>query len=1141
MGVLERIKQLVSGHKEGKLFGLQLNDDVVSFYLPKQNFDRISEQAELTQLQYAMLKMLAEQGQAEPLPNGFDVPIEVVCALDDVSRETLKLPPRYQGTINANIKGSTRSDSFSVQLKVSSPSGSLTQNFVIDGPFIKFGEQALFLLGRHELSVFIAQAKFKQEGASQGAKLLYVHAIQQAGAKSNECRYELGHFDQIQITVPDKVTVSVAQQADGSLLLTPSMGQNASPDDMNRVMGQVLADNAGSIRVGNEIVLLDEERLDATLEVLSNRVVSPKDAQDFLRHPAKYLDASLVDLDLGFSARMHGATGYVQAYFGDTDESGVNWFGYSEKGQTIELFTASDRFLKDPETLAEVVAKVESTIETGATQFEHAGKQFDVSNKVEAKATLDKLKQRANDEGYSDSDDLSPTIEPAADEQVQLVVDVDLNDDAVSVASDSLETKLEHVLHPGELDWSNFIRSPFPHQAFAVKWGLGLTVKAIESQNSLAGALLADDMGLGKTFSALATTHFYYQYCAHIERIKKPTLIVAPLSLLTNWKDEVGKTFKDSPFTDVVILQSAAQLNDYRAGSVETIKVSALDSQAEPKYSLKVGKNFGTGRLDMPGRLVITTYQTMRDYQFSMCLVDWGMVIFDEAQNIKNPNALATRAAKGLKADFKMVTTGTPVENSLKDFWCLMDTACPGLLGSYQEFRELYVSPITTAAGDEKDTVRAEYGQKLRDAVGAMMLRRTKEDNLEGLPAKNLFAGLKDSSWQYLAELESIMSGKQLEVYDDLLSQQVSDSDTHALGTIQQLRNCSLHPELVGQSSLSHTTALDDSVKLASLMTVLDQIKQRDEKCIIFVVNKRLQSYLSVMLGKQHGLGLIDVINGDTKAVAKSASTETRASIIKKFEDQPGFNLIIMSPVAAGVGLTVVGANNVVHLERHWNPAKEAQATDRVYRIGQKKNVNVYVPVALHPEFESFDANLHRLLSNKLLLKDAVVTPEEVVPQPAGISTISPEEIVTPELVSKLSWEQFEALAVLLLAKELGSTQYHLTSRGNDFGADGVVVAGGVMHLIQAKHTQGNYSGYKAIQEVAGAEKIYQGLVSNTNSVALHFISNCRGISANCKAVAQKTVVNVIAAAKFDELLKKHVISLAEVLKMEQSTRLSAK
>ncbi|HHW2795441.1 TPA: helicase-related protein, partial [Pseudomonas aeruginosa] len=111
---------------------------------------------------------------------------------------------------------------------------------------------------------------------------------------------------------------------------------------------------------------------------------------------------------------------------------------------------------------------------------------------------------------------------------------------------------------------------------------------------------------------------------------------------------------------------------------------------------------------------------------------------------------------------------------------------------------------------------------------------------------------------------------------------------------------------------------------------------------------------------------------------AKRSDELTRKKLIGVFESKPGFNIMIMSPVAAGVGLTVVGANHVVHLERHWNPAKEAQASDRVYRIGQKKDVHIHLPAVLHPQFDSFDVHLDRLLRGKLMLKDAVVTPEVV-------------------------------------------------------------------------------------------------------------------------------------------------------------------
>ena len=122
----------------------------------------------------------------------------------------------------------------------------------------------------------------------------------------------------------------------------------------------------------------------------------------------------------------------------------------------------------------------------------------------------------------------------------------------------------------------------------------------------------------------------------------------------------------------------------------------------------------------------------------------------------------------------------------------------------------------------------------------------------------------------------------------------------------------------------------------------------------------------------------ISIINGDTAAVPKKSDVLSRKQLIAQFEEKPGFNILIMSPVAAGVGLTVVGANHVIHLERHWNPAKEAQASDRAYRIGQQRDVFIYLPALLHPEFDSFDVHLDRLLRGKIDLKDAVVTTDVV-------------------------------------------------------------------------------------------------------------------------------------------------------------------
>jgi len=320
-----------------------------------------------------------------------------------------------------------------------------------------------------------------------------------------------------------------------------------------------------------------------------------------------------------------------------------------------------------------------------------------------------------------------------------------------------------------------------------------------------------------------------------------------------------------------------------------------------------------------------------------------------------------------------------------------MDTAQPGLLGSWPVFRDTWIKPILTADEDDRDSVRASLGQELRDAVGPFMLRRVKEDQLTGLPSKTIRCGVpqpESGNLVYDPGLGSTMEGLQRQAYEDILKgyrqqQATEDMRGKALAVLQQLREVSLHPrlrheaELMADDPASARRVMHQSGKLQVLLKTLDAIKSRGEKVILFMVTKRLQRLLKLWLDQIYGLD-VAIINGDTAAVAKKSDVLSRKQLITQFEAASGFNILIMSPVAAGVGLTVVGANHVVHLERHWNPAKEAQASDRVYRIGQKKPVTIHLPAVLHPDFDAFDVHLDRLLRGKLMLKDAVVTPESV-------------------------------------------------------------------------------------------------------------------------------------------------------------------
>ncbi len=661
--------------------------------------------------------------------------------------------------------------------------------------------------------------------------------------------------------------------------------------------------------------------------------------------------------------------------------------------------------IQSPEELQRFEDLLQAARAQGASTLTFGEQTIDITNVDVVEKQVTAIKQRLA--GHSGLDyepaDESVTLEtPVDEEKVKERVAVILKEaDAIHT---TLLNKTNFATLPASPDWSRYARTPFSHQQEGIEWMLKLLNVALhedpEDLYRLQGGLLADDMGLGKTYMTLVTIGEYLHRQRSLGQAEKPILVVAPLSLLENWEDEVAKTYNSVPFRDQVVLQAGRDLGRFRIRGAERESVqlasladeSGMLDEQSIRYALAIGPEAGIHRLDMDRRLVLTTYQTLRDYQFSLCRIDWGMVIFDEAQNIKNPNALQTRAAKGLKADFKLLATGTPVENSLGDFWCLLDTAQPGLLGSWQHYRDSWIKPILNAEEQERDLIRIQIGEQLRRTVGTFMLRRVKEEQLKGLPSKTICSGVQQADSQlqrYHPELSRVMSGLQLQAYDAVLdeysSRRASDENMQgaALAALSRLRSISLHPRLDDEAALYSQDAkqarqyMQESGKLTIVLQLLEQIRSQNEKVILFMMTKRLQRVLKLWLDQIYGLD-IAIINGDTKAVASKVEDLTRKKLISQFEAQAGFNVIIMSPVAAGVGLTVVSANHVIHLERHWNPAKEAQASDRVYRIGQQKPVFIHLPTLTHPRFDAFDVHLDRLLRGKLMLKDAVVTPEAV-------------------------------------------------------------------------------------------------------------------------------------------------------------------
>ena len=462
------------------------------------------------------------------------------------------------------------------------------------------------------------------------------------------------------------------------------------------------------------------------------------------------------------------------------------------------------------------------------------------------------------------------------------------------------------------------------------------------SPSSCRGVVLADDMGLGKTLQLLTFIAWAFEEDPDLA----PVLIVAPVSLLENWQDEIKRFFKVNTF-DVATIYGEA-LKALRVAK------SSIDKQLLEDGLVKFLRPGWIGDT----RIVLTTYETLRELEYSFAAEQWSVMVCDEAQKIKNPNALVTRAAKKQNVRFKVACTGTPVENTLADLWCLFDFVQPGILGALNEFGQRYRRPIEAKSDEQKMRV-----EELRGLISAQILRRTKAEVAKDLPSKII---VQDCSNIAISALQDTLYSEVLSSYQRPAEpgDSVAPKSNH-LGILQKLRMICTDPKTFTAEAApfeSLATYRKHAPKLDWLLHQLLQIKGKNEKAIVFCELRGVQRLLRHYINEVFEFSP-DVINGD---VATSATHEhSRQKRLKVFQEKPGFGVIILSPIAVGFGVNIQAANHVIHFTRMWNPAKEDQATDRAYRIGQTKDVYVYCPLVAAANFNTFDITLHKLLENK--------------------------------------------------------------------------------------------------------------------------------------------------------------------------------
>ena len=453
-----------------------------------------------------------------------------------------------------------------------------------------------------------------------------------------------------------------------------------------------------------------------------------------------------------------------------------------------------------------------------------------------------------------------------------------------------------------------------PYQRTGLKWLWTNVSKGF-------GCCMADDMGLGKTIQVISLILKLKEE----DKLKKPVLVVCPTTLMGNWMKELQMF----------------------APSLKAVTYHGLDR-----------------KLDTNVDVILTTYAIMRIDVEELKKNSWGMIIVDEAQNIKNPDTAQTLAIKILKSDVKVAMTGTPVENRLTELWSIFDYINSGYLGTLKEFQKSYAIPIERF----KETSRAS---KLKLSVSPFVLRRLKTDKnvISDLPEKMVL-----NDYCYLTKNQAILYEKTLnEMMEKISGFTGVNRRGNIFKLITALKQICNHPY---QFLKSGDMNKESSGKTEQCIQLLQSILENGEKSLIFTQYKEMGDILTHIIEEE--------CNTTPLFFHGSLNVNQREEMINKFQTDKDTKIMILSLKAGGTGLNLTSATNVIHYDLWWNPAVEDQATDRTYRIGQDKNVMVHRLITLG----TFEEKIDEMLKSKKELADMAVYEGEKV-----ITELSDEEI----------------------------------------------------------------------------------------------------------------------------------------------------
>ena len=1052
------------------------------------------------------LDMLEMEGKAVKVGDSYRISHETAVSFSRDERELLTLPPIFPYPLFVGKEGLPQNNSFRLKVNFQKADGTYFMNPEVIGSYVAILPGCGYMCSEAQYAILKSVSscnaeigRLKEREKILACSLRYVALIKE-NAKKIDARLD-PFLEKIDVVAPDYLSISVKEDTDGTYYASPViLNADGSPygEKDASEFGRKFKNGSKAQRsyMGKDrtYYVFDQEQQNGLQQIKEARKLTKEQAKTLFLSPQSVFTGAPFRFDRSeYSDRVIDYGAFIAKNYPYLKGIEGGWL--PEEGSVgREALDGIDE-LDEPEVTDENVAILKELIENALAKSKssiaYQGKTYKLTG-----AFIEKVmgKDDVTDSTGGSADGEKPKEDKGnliSEENAESVGYEQANEQRRQKRREARFQKLGADLSMEQV-LSGFKDSvePFSYQKEGIRW------MAQNWKAGYQGVLLADDMGLGKTMQVLGLISGVKN--AYAEKDMNSVLVVAPVSLLANWESEFIHFVKEGVFEEIVPLYGNS-FRDFKRGDDLRLDFSP------------VAKN----------RIVLTSYETLRNYDISFGCIDWSFMVLDEAQKIKNPAALITNAVKSMKYDFAIAITGTPVENAWVDLWSIMDFVEPGRLRDLKNFCNTYQNQLKKLQGDMAG--QEALGKKLEQELQPIFLRRQKTDYLEGLPHKEVIPK------------PVLMPPVQREAYEKIIAVAKKGKKKDILQVIAMLRDTSLCPHLTSYAdstfeNMSVDVFFNMSARLKATFQTLVNIKARKEKVLIFVTSRKMQRILKRFLEKAFGISIQPPINGELIGLK-------RQQIVDAFNQKEGFAILILSAEAGGVGFNITAANHVIHLSRCWNPAKEDQATDRVYRIGQEKEVHVYLPIAQYEGGDSFDVKLDQLLQYKRSLSQSVIFPtadtevdgQDMYNELVGWNNVMESESAcgtssywTIEDTDKVTGDVFERMVAKLYASIPGYAAEE-TKQTNNYGVDVVVETDQKSRqglLVGCRQMMGASLSHDSVEAICSAIPFYE------KQRGYHFsgvvVTNALDFTSHDKERAAAAGVKLIARQDLTKLLERY-------------------